>query len=184
MQDKPHHAPKHADLDWKEFVTKPWTMPREGHDLLVTDKNSAICAEQFKYHEVRQCVYHSVPTEYFHNHHFAEQIPMYEMRRDGSGEPFSNILELRATKIREFLTYDQFPFVEKLITAQYEKLVSEGTASLLAEIEKIVGVKARCDPSPPQNRTVRPVDPEYLKYMNAHVDWEAERLIGYDVATQ
>lgn len=181
MKDKPHHAPHHASLGWKDFVTKSWTMPREGFDLLVTDKESRLCTDKFRFDEIRACIHHRYPDKHYawHKTAFAEQYPMYEMRIDGSGEPFANILEMRAAKIRDFLTYDSFPFVKKLIPTRYEALVKEGTASLIEEIEKLTGKKAKCTPSPPQNRPAREVDADYLKYMNTNVDWDAESLIGY-----
>lgn len=185
MMSKPHHAPLHMFLPWKEFVSKPWTMPREGLDLEIPEsdikKGKRICQEGFKYHELNTCIKHVHPPEYYTwNTHFSEQTPFYEMRNDGSGEPFANILELRAAKIRDILTYDSFPFVEKVIPVQYEALVSEGTSWLIKEIEELSGHKAKCTPSPKQNRKVRPVEHDFLEYMNKHADWDAEKLIGYE----
>lgn len=184
MKDKPHHAPLHASLEWKEFVTKTWTMPREGFDLMVTDEKNRICSEHFRYHELRSCIHHTMPLKYFPDRKFSEQYPMYEMRNDGSGVPFSNILEMRAAKIRDFLSYDSYSYVRKVIPVRYEEIVSGGTAPLITEIENLTGVKAQCTPAPPQHRETRPIDKDYLQHMNANVDWDAEALIGYEMQTE
>lgn len=181
MRAKPHHSPEHMYMEWQNFVKKTWNMPRKGLDLLLSDTKNRICQEGFSYNEINSCTFHVYPSKHYDawKTHYSERRPLYELRNDGSGEPFNNILELRAAKNRDFLTYDSFPFVKKLMVVRYEDLVQEGTASMLREIEKHTGVKAKCEPSPPQTRTAREVDKEFLHYMNKHADWEAETLIGY-----
>merc|ERR1712183_1191243 len=107
--------------------------------------------------------------------------PIYEMRHDGSGEPYNNILELRAAKIHNFLSVNQWPWIaDDLIVVQYEELLGKGTQFLLDEIERLVGVKPVCDAQPPQpNRKKRKLDQGLVDYLTEHMDWEAEKLIGY-----
>ena len=45
MRMGPYHAPLHHDLDWKDFVTKTWTMPRYNEDLVFANVTKETCPE-------------------------------------------------------------------------------------------------------------------------------------------
>merc|ERR1712127_227152 len=62
--------------------------------------------------------------------------PIYELKQDGSGEPFASILEMRAAKIKNFLSLKDWDWVQDSIPVRYEKLLSEGTDFLISQIEK------------------------------------------------
>mmetsp|Transcript_7340 Transcript_7340/g.15346 ORF Transcript_7340/g.15346 Transcript_7340/m.15346 type:complete len:409 (-) Transcript_7340:105-1331(-) len=191
MQATPHHAPAHLDIkDWREYVTKTWTMKRFGKDLNMTDDEKSgragpICQEGFYYRDVITCHVRPYPDGYWdgkkHKHRFSEHQPFYEMRSDGSGEPYDNVLEMRAAKIYNFLNTTNFPWVEDMWVLRYEDLLKEGTANLIKSIEKVTGVKSNCTASPPQNRKKREIDKGLRKYLlsDKNVDWKAERMIGY-----
>lgn len=196
MQATPHHAPAHLDVkDWKEYVTKTWTMERVGKDLNMTDdeksgKAGPICQEGFFYKDVITCHVRPYPDGYWdgtydgkkRKHRFSEHQPFYEMKNDGSGEPYDNVLQMRAAKIYNFLDTVSFPWVEDTWVLRYEDLLKEGTQHLIESIEKVTGVKANCTASPPQNRKKREIDPDLRKYLlnEKNVDWKAEKLIGYE----
>ena len=196
MQATPHHAPAHLDVkDWKEYVTKTWTMERVGKDLNMTDdeksgKAGPICQEGFFYKDVITCHVRPYPDGYWdgtydgkkRKHRYSEHQPFYEMRNDGSGEPYDNVLQMRAAKIYNFLDTVSFPWVEDTWVLRYEDLLKEGTQHLIESIEKVTGVKANCTASPPQNRKKREIDPDLRKYLlnEKNVDWKAEKLIGYE----
>lgn len=191
MQATPHHAPAHLDIrDWRKYVTKTWTMERFGKDLNMTEdemsgKAGPICQEDFYYRDVVTCNVRPYPDGYWdgkkRKHRFSEHQPFYEMRNDGSGEPYNNVLEMRAAKIYNFLNTTSFPWVEDLWVLRYEDLLKEGTKHLIESIEEVTGVKANCTASPPQNRKKREIDKDLRKYLlsDKNVDWKAERLIGY-----
>lgn len=192
MRQKPHHAPKHLYLDWHNFVTKPWTMKRVGRDLEIEgvhDKNGreqkvllsddVNCQENFRYHQVVTCHKYPYP-ETKRKYHFSEHHPVYELRNDGSGEPYSSIVDLRRDKILNFLDTAQFADVEELIQVKYEDMIRQGTGFVIKRIEKLTGMKAHCEPTPPQkNRKKRELDDKYVKWISDHVDWDVENRIGY-----
>lgn len=198
MRRKPHHAPAHMNRRWKDFVTKPWTMERVGADLAIPQEhretNSTFrCQERFRYRQIVSCVKHPYPEGHFTwKRHWSEHQPSYEMRRgdnddddesDASvaGESYNNILELRRDKIRNFLGVGSMSFVRDVLVVNYERLVREGTGFVVRHVEQTTGVKARCQPYPPQSeREPRPLKPQYVDWITDHADWETEALIGYE----
>mmetsp|Transcript_10235 Transcript_10235/g.30228 ORF Transcript_10235/g.30228 Transcript_10235/m.30228 type:complete len:386 (-) Transcript_10235:89-1246(-) len=184
MHQVPHHAPNHVDLSWKEFVTRKWTMERVGKDLDMkeSEKVGRVCQEDFYYNDVVTCNQRPYPDGYWnanHKHRYSEHQPFYEMRNDGSGEPYDNVLDLRAAKIYNFLAVTEFPWVEDMWVIRYESLLAEGTEALLKAVEKATGTKAKCKAAESQNRRKRKIDKKMKEWLKEHVDWKAERLIGY-----
>ncbi|KAL7470075.1 hypothetical protein ACHAXS_010320 [Conticribra weissflogii] len=193
MNAVPHHASRHIDLTWKEFVTKEWTMERLFKDEAWRDEQFAknntgrICQENFHYHEIVSCLTRPYPEGFWgdhRRHRFSQHQPFYEMKvNDPKGTPYANILEMRAGKIRNFLETAQYSNVEGFWYYRYEDLLKQGTEDLVTRIERATGVKRnqeKCKIFEPQNRRKRSMDPAYFDYMVDHVDWEAENLIGYD----
>ncbi|GKY92124.1 hypothetical protein MPSEU_000183800 [Mayamaea pseudoterrestris] len=184
MRINPYHAPNHFNLTWKDFVTQPWTMERYGRDreLYAFANNSTqdfdepTCQYRFRPFQAIPC--HEDSTIRVTG--FRPVASLYELRNDGSGQPYDNILQLRADKIRHFLSIANFISVQHFESVRYEDMVQQGTASLIQTLEKVLGVKAQCQPTAPQQSlSSRPVPREYMEWMQNHVDWEAERLIGY-----
>ena len=192
MKAVPHHASRHIDLPWKEFVTKEWTMERLYKDEAWKEEQSAhnntgrICQESFHYHELVSCLTRPYPEGYWgkhRKHRFSQHQPFYEMRvNDPEGRPYANILEMRADKIRNFLESAYYTNVEGFWNYRYESLLKEGTEELVQRIERATGVKRnsdKCKIYEPQNRRKRPMDATFFDYMVDHVDWKAETMIGY-----
>lgn len=189
----PHHAPQHLDLSWKEFVTKEWTMERLWKDEAWRDEqmkhknNGRICQENFYYHEVVSCLTRPYPEGYWgphRKHRFSQHQPFYEMRvNDPEGRPYSNILEMRADKIRNFMETSTYNNVDGFWHYRYEHLLQTGTEELVRKIERATGVNRNadnCNIYEPQNRRKRTIDPAFVNYMVDNVDWDAEALIGYE----
>ena len=172
----------HMNLEWKDFLTKKWTMERVGKDLNVTEeqkKDPLFCQEGFLYNDVVSC--HRKP--YLKDEHkkpfFSSDKPFYEMRPDGSGEPFDNILEMRAAKISNMLEAKDFAGVYDYWILKYEDLLQFGTAELVKQVEKMTGVKTNCTAFPKQQKSPRPLQPGMSEYLTENVDWDTERLVGY-----
>lgn len=179
MRNVPHHAPAHMFMHWTEFLTKNWTTPRIGSDLEISSPN-APCQEDFRFNELVSCNFEPLPHEaYEHKLRFSEHQPFYELRQDGSGEPFSNIMEMRSAKIRNFLSVKDYTGIADLWTVQYEYLLTRGTKNMLDRISEWTGVPYKCDPFPPQERRKRILSSSFAKYVNEHLDWSTEGLIGY-----
>ena len=188
MQHVPHHAPSHLDKEWEPFLTIPWTAPRLGDDIemgkTINQSNNSTdttpCQQQFIYQDIVSCVKRPLPeSAYDHKLRFSEDTPFYEMRNDGSGLPFRNIMEMRAAKIENFLSVGDYPGIANLWTVQYEYLLQNGTQRLLDRIRELTGIEPRCEAFPPQNRRKRKLEPAFVDYITEHLNWTAEAMIGY-----
>ncbi|KAL7572339.1 hypothetical protein ACA910_021554 [Epithemia clementina (nom. ined.)] len=188
MRYKPYHAPLHFNLGWKEFVTKPWTMPRYDEDLVfegVTKETSPNITCRFARHRKP---YEIIPCRANHtffvtrNETKWRRVPaFYELRDDGSGLPFDSILGLRSSKIRNFLGVGNFSNVKSFHPVRYEDMVHNGTDRLIRNLERELGVVAKCKPIKGEPlKALRPPEPKFLEHIQSHVDWETEALIGYN----
>ena len=185
---------RNSDNDWQIFLTKEWTMERVGEDLEVreqarrkgiNDESLIPCQEDFTYRDIVSCVKEPLPhSNYNHTIRYSEHQPFYEMRNDGSGLPYANILELRSDKIRNFLSVRKFPNVADVWAVQYEYLLRTGTQNLLRRIQQWTGVVPDCQPHPTQVRQpkkTRFVTPEFAKHVRLHLNWTVEAMIGYNI---
>jgi len=198
MRERPHHSPQHYDksnkkmLSWETFVTKPWSMNRVDEDeklqrdsfLNGTKSSSMIeCHSQYKYNQINSCVeypYNENETKILHKLGAGFHGPKYELLEDGSGRPYSSIVNMRAAKIRNFLSVAEFDWVKQLLVVRYEDLFLDGTESLIKSIEELTGVNATCDLFKPQVKKKQLNLPKLQKdWMEKHVDWKAENVIGY-----
>lgn len=196
MEEIPHHSPAHlrthpnstyetkgAGNDWRIFLTKPWTTERIGEDLLLHGNET--CQEDFLYRDVVSCITRPLPkSQYNHKINFGEDVPFYEMRNDGSGEPYDNILEMRTDKIRNHLSVKNYEGVADLIVSRYENLVNKGTRHLLDRIEEVTGVKPNCQAYPPQagrvNERLLQITPGFAAHVREHLNWTVEGWIGFE----
>lgn len=188
MQRVPHHSPSHLKKGWKDFLTIPWTAPRLGDDIemgkTITAENNSTdttpCQQNFIYQDIVSCVKRPLPeSAYGHKLRFSEDTPFYEMRPDGSGQPFGNIMEMRAAKIQNFLDVQDYEGVASVWAVQYEYLLQRGTEHLIKRVSEWTGIEPQCDPYPPQLRRERPFEPEFVEYVTKHLNWTAENLIGF-----
>jgi hypothetical protein len=176
-------ALKNAANDWKAFLTKPWTTERVGADLLLNGDD--MCQDDFHYKDVVSCVLEPLPeSAYNYTLRYSEHQPFYEMRNDGSGEPYPNIMELRTDKIRNFLSVADYQGVADAWAVQYEYLLLKGTSHLLHRIEEWTGVKPMCEHKPPQIRKPkksRRIPVSFAAFVRENVNWTVEGWIGYDI---
>ena len=185
MVEKPRRTTSHRRMDWHDFVTTPWTTPRAPTDQKYANMTGPVCQEHFEYHEVVSCEKYPNPDEYmvYKTSRKREQtFPIYEMKRDGSGLPYDSVVDMRADKIRNHvLEVKGFTsFVEDVVVVRYEDLLAQGTGPFLNQVSTITGVEPHCQATPPQpKRPGRPMPEGFKEWMDKHVDWEAEALIGY-----
>ena len=211
MQHVPHHSPAHlrtalqetgkkkkkfngdgtvvenensANNDWKVFLTKPWTMKRVGSDLWKNRTDQTICQQHFLYRDIVSCDIEPLPHSAYEGRtiRYSEHQPFYELRNDGSGLPYENIMEMRSDKIRNFLSVIDFEGVADVWTVQYEFLVHKGTQHLIDRIAEWTGVEANCQAKPPQNRQPkksRRIAPDFARHIRKHLNWTVEEMIGY-----
>eukprot|EP00550_Attheya_septentrionalis_P010856 CAMPEP_0198298980 /NCGR_PEP_ID=MMETSP1449-20131203/42937_1 /TAXON_ID=420275 /ORGANISM="Attheya septentrionalis, Strain CCMP2084" /LENGTH=367 /DNA_ID=CAMNT_0044000397 /DNA_START=196 /DNA_END=1296 /DNA_ORIENTATION=- len=206
MRKVPHHSPNHIGyggdykMEWKEFVNKPWTMKRRPvRDLNFTNRTvKGSCYEHFSYHELESCVEGSRDDPEYKAlfdkttrlnvlghpidsaHDFSAHKPIYELKRDGSGKAFSNLMEMRSAKIYNFVATKDWDWVADTVVVQYERLLREGTEDLIQKFESITKLKRQCTPSPSQHRPKRLIDPGMINWITDNIDWDAEALLGYE----
>lgn len=187
-------------LPWKEFVTKPWVGRRGPNDARIGQTqagiDSVICMDNYRYVDAAPCSIDDADIvkglgEY-----------KYEFQPDGSERGYSSIIDLRRDKIKNHLSVAEFNGTRDFLPYRYEDLKSNGTASLLKDVEEATGLKANCDAIygkiKEANATeisklsvrhrqlgrkrvteTRELSVEYIRYMNRNVDWAVERLVGY-----
>jgi hypothetical protein len=191
MEHVPHHSPAHlksqTDNSWKVFLTKPWTTERLGTDLWpnrTSAPTSTRCQQHFLYRDIVSCDIEPLPHSYYnHTIRYSEHQPFYEMRNDGSGEPYANLLELRTDKIRNFLSVSSYEGVANVWVLQYEYLVHKGTQQLLDRVAEWTGVSPNCTAKPPQVRQPkksRMLAPDMARHIRNHVNWTVEGWLGYE----
>jgi hypothetical protein len=200
MEHVPHHSPahlrtipdipidvlrskSHAGNDWKIFLTKPWTTARVGLDLDMKGTEMCQGQERFAFKDIVSCAKEPLPeSAYNYTIRFSENEPFYEMRNDGSGLPYDNIMEMRSDKILNHLDVKNFKNIADVWVVQYEYLLADGTQHLIDRIQEWTGIEPKCTAKEPQNRPPRKsrmVDAEYAKYVRKHLNWTVEALVGY-----
>jgi hypothetical protein len=198
MRQYPINAPAHKDMEWHEFVLSSWERERSDLDKAISDTTHVNCSFGFYFEEVIPCMTKRDPQ--------SDAFPLYELHplTSGSraGDPYASILELRADKIRNFLGAATFEGVVDSILVHYEDLVWDddylhlskpypGISGLLEEIDD------RTNLVPDVNAgwfddgedyfkakalgigTMK-LDPYYVQWMDEHVDWDVEMLVGYN----
>jgi len=199
-------------LPWKEFVTKWWLTKRSEQDLElirtgrhVTYTNSCAGIERFGFQEVVPCLFDSSKPAsagdagaggsdggvYIPESRMRGFWPIYELRRDGSGKPFENILELRTEKIVNFLLeipllYGGNNNLGGYVAVRYEDLVQNGTGYLLERISSMIGLDklpdgcvASSDGHPEKYLSNRYIPSGFREWILEHVDRDVEKLLGY-----
>lgn len=202
MEHVPHHSPAHlrtaletdsddvknqtrsSSNDWKTFLSKPWTMERVGLDLEMPHDNHTLCQEHFYYPDIISCHVEPLPRTYYNwTLRYSENEPFYEMRNDGSGLPYDNIMEMRTDKIRNFLSVKSYEGVADVWAVQYEYLLADGTRHLLDRIAQYTGIPYNCEPKEPQldrkPKQSRLITQDMAHYIRTHLNWTAEEMIGY-----
>ena len=111
---------------------------------------------------------------------------VYEMKKNhgpSDFEPFDSVLSLRKDKALNFFKEVQgFFSVQHYIPVTYETLVDAGTSSLIKDIEWKLNLQSRCDPKKlanPSSGGTKIYSKEYIQFINDHVDWSVEEIVGY-----
>ena len=87
------------------------------------------------------------------------------------------------------LSVADFQGTRAFLPFRFEDLNANGTAALLRSVEAATGLKAKCNATIgkaphrgllPKNITKhKPLQPNFIQWMNKFVDWETEGKIGY-----
>uniref|UniRef100_A0A7S2KRW7 Sulfotransferase domain-containing protein n=1 Tax=Leptocylindrus danicus TaxID=163516 RepID=A0A7S2KRW7_9STRA len=207
MRLVPHDQPEHMDLEWKEFVTKVWTMPRPERDTLIEDKSGKICQYMYEYNDVIPCTldpevekkrlqknalkallggertgntFTSIHSKTVPKAGKGTRTPAYEMRYGGDGEPYESLVDMRKDKILNHFSVKEYPWVVDFFPVQFESLVKGGAWKFLREVEEIVGTTATCSDLPlPKSLEAPNIPKEMIEWITDRVDWETEAMVGY-----
>lgn len=196
MRQRPINAPAHKDMEWADFLTSPWERKRSDLDEALTDTKNANCSYGFYFEEIIPCTTKRDPQN--------PNFPLYELHPLGGG-PYSSLLELRADKIRNFLNVANFDGVIDFIHMRYEDLVWDeeytddatylslpfpGIAGLLEKIRDQTSLTPDASAGWISDEDgffkaeqlgvgATNLDPYYLQWMDDHVDWDVEKMVGY-----
>eukprot|EP00545_Synedropsis_sp_CCMP1620_P004801 CAMPEP_0119009358 /NCGR_PEP_ID=MMETSP1176-20130426/4311_1 /TAXON_ID=265551 /ORGANISM="Synedropsis recta cf, Strain CCMP1620" /LENGTH=815 /DNA_ID=CAMNT_0006961863 /DNA_START=54 /DNA_END=2498 /DNA_ORIENTATION=- len=188
MRTRPHNAPNHAGIvNWQDFLKKEWTMDRPERDFDMKDKPGPVCQQGFEVNQVVSCV--ASPDK------DPSMNPIYELKRDGSGEAFASILELRADKFRNHVQ-EVSKWVDSVTVVKYEDLVadtmdgaSQTVAGLFNVMQSVAALSHQAwscsfrDAPPVPLEDEEALTPDFVSFLNEHIDWEAEALFGYSPLT-
>ena len=148
MRTNPLSAPEHEDLEWREFVTKPLTTEQPASDINMK-KVDNMCQWEFLYDEVVPCLT------------TLEDDDVCELKWDGSGRPFDSIVNLRAEKIKNFFSAEDYSHVQEVIPAKYEDLMEQGGfETLIEQVQFLYHIPSKCSSTkyvtlkPPRNAAV------------------------------
>jgi len=206
MRQNPIDAPTHKDLEWSDFVTSSWDRKRSNlDDALGGNTDNANCSYGFHFEEIIPCMTNRKPGS--DKFPLYELHPSKALAGDPAlaGEPYANLLELRTDKIQHFLNVAKYDGVAKSIHMRYEDLLWDesytddatyltlpfpGIAGLLEKIRDETSLVPDVNAgwisdedgvfkAEPLGVGATKLDPYYLEYMNEHVDWDIEMLVGY-----
>lgn len=202
MNEMPYHSPAHVasihndevtPLPWADFVSRPWTTPRPKSDeellkRMATEpmlRSERLCQSVFRYDDVVPCTLNSTLEE-LPSDMLRSMYPVYELKNDGSGNAYRNILELRADKIANHVLHLPLLFsIGGYVLVRYEDLLEKGTQFLMQQVSQAVGLQGvlpqQCNPAGPQpDRLRQRVVPKGLKeWIESNMDVHTERLLGY-----
>jgi hypothetical protein len=180
------YAPAHklgngSNMAWQDFVQKRWTMHRPAKDKKLTKQERmtpGICQYGFDFGRISSCT--------------GDGDGLYEHNRTGT--PFDTILDLRAERIRNVIQQIPKEHVDVASTIlpvsvdiafETKRSKTDTTppgfqTQLLDPIAKVTGIPFDCTPSAIRGikPTYQPLEEEYVNWINAHVDWEAEAMIN------
>jgi hypothetical protein len=204
MRQNPINAPAHVNMQWSDFVSAPWERTRSHLDSVVLDTSVERCSFGFSFHEIIPC-HTQRDTD-------SADFPLYELRHPSTGgfdatidRAYSNLLDLRADKIQNFLSTARYPGVVHLIKLRYEDLVWDsasytddasyltlpfpGIAGLLESIRDHTTLTPDVSAgwildengffkAEPLNVGMD-LDKDYVNWMEKHINWNVEALVGY-----
>jgi hypothetical protein len=189
MRLHPRFMPAHMDenglsLPWRLFAEKEWTIDRPQWDHPPLANASETCQLGFRYDQVISCRVMDMDAS---NGDPLNNNPIYELQQDGSGKPFSNILALRAAKIKHILQdiphlYKDHLVVADPIVIRYEtENLHDYVKSIppLRILDKNLDTTFIASSAPIADKQNMNMTMEYVQWMSENVNWKAETRLGY-----
>ena len=178
MKEAPIYAPNHKHLDWYSFTTRPWSIYNTTTSMRNDDEyndTTKDCQHGFQLHQIQPC-------------QARNDGAAYEL--DTDGHVFSDIIHFRAAKIHQWChgiaTYQG---VEHVIPVQYESVLVD-FEKVLKQVQQITGQDWNCSMSDSDKDVENALAPvfgnhsemelKYIDWLTTHVNWQVERLVGYE----
>jgi hypothetical protein len=199
MREKPYHMPQHMKgfdastklmpaipLEWEDFTSRPWKLTQITPDdlqIIKTQQTQTIrCSQGFAFDEVSPCYFDNstLPRAKWRGH-----VPIYELRRDHSGQAFADLLKLRSDKaLNFFLEVPLLMHLGGFLAVRYDDLVREGTRSFLEKVATLLGMPrlpSHCHPQGPHPERLgkRIIPPAFRKWIEERLVLETEQMLGF-----
>jgi hypothetical protein len=173
----------HTLLDWKEFVDRPLYL--RGYDEKQDDIRR-ICQKGYPPNTTSPCQRNTryvpnqvkvIPEIFLRHLQFGMNDPMYEKNQDG--EPFQNLLQLRAMKLKNLLSIPERWELAGIGFIQYENLLGNRLKSLVEQIGRTIGIVDECHVLPHFEKKPYNISVEFIDWITKSTQWDTEKLIGY-----
>jgi len=196
----------HDILDWKEFIERPLYLKNEYHrdhkKARQKQQQPRLCQRGYPPNTISPCrrnrnyvpsQLESIPSVFLRHLPFDTNDPMYEKQPTNNGQPFEHLLQLRATKIKNFLRIPEQWELNAIGFVQYDSLLGNKLGSLMEEIGSALGIangtvgsntgvssnSAACPSLPPFEKAPYNLSVEFRDWITKATQWDVESWIGY-----
>jgi hypothetical protein len=174
----------HTLLDWKEFVDRPLYL-RGYYEK--QDDTRRICQKGYPPNTTSPCQRNAryvpnqvkaIPEIFLRHLQFGMNDPIYEKNHDG--EPFKNLLQLRAMKLKNLLSLSERWELAGIGFIQYNNLIGNRLKSLVEQIGRTIGIADNeCPVLPHFEKKSYNISVEFIDWITKSTQWDIEKLIGY-----
>lgn len=188
----------HDLLDWKDFVDRPLSL--QEYDGEENNNNNAggidgdvdeskeFCQKGYAHNTVSPCrsnfnyipePLQKIPKGFLRHLPFDTHNPIYE-HNPIDGRPFENLLQLRAVKVKNFLSLPERWELAGIGFLQYDNLLGTGQLeSLTKDIGRTLGMSHACPSLAQFEKTPYNLTDDFRDWITQAVQWDVESLIGY-----
>lgn len=168
-------------LDWQDFVDRPlYLVDYQERDTGI------LCQKGFSFGTISPCdrdhsyvpekIRH-IPRSFLRNLPFEVDDVVYEL--DINGQPFQNIMQLRAAKINNFLNLAHDWNLGGFAAIRYEDIIGDKIAALVQKTESALHVESSCPKLESFYRKSYNLSNEFRSWITDQTDWKVEALVGY-----
>lgn len=192
---------RHDVLDWKEFVDRPLYL-RGYHDddgeklqkdgATTSTASGLVCQKGYAPKTISPCrrnVYYvpnqlkGIPSVFLRHLPFAANDPVYD-KNTTNGKPFENLLQLRAMKVKNFLSIPERWELAGIGFIQYDSLLGNGLKPLVEDISRALGINSNdndiaCPSLPHFEKSPYNLTVGFRDWITNSALWDVESLIGY-----
>jgi hypothetical protein len=184
----------HELLNWTDFVNQKLYLEHYQEEGKEIDDDGGsgnnFCQKGYPYNTISPCrrnitfvpeqIGDKIPKAFLRHLYSSANDPVYE-KKNADGRPFSNILELRAAKIKNFLSIPSFWQLSNFAVIQYESLLEkDGIPSLIQQINRLLGTnESKCPNLPAFRKEPYRIPNEFREWIAKETIWDLEYLVGY-----